>query len=73
MDEDTAAKEWEKYYWAIKKYGLDSIQDRNHQEGTINYMYDAFFTGFYSGRDCAKRKQRGINEQAVHEERAWAI
>jgi len=49
-DENAAGKAWKEYHKAIKQNKLDSIQDRNHQE-TIDYMYDAFFSGFYAGRD----------------------
>jgi len=53
-DEDVASKAWKLYHTNIKKYNLDNIQDRNHQ-GTIDYMYDAFFSGFYAGRTWMKK------------------
>ena len=49
MDKEKIAKDaWKEYYDAIKKYKLDKIEDRNHCE-TIDYMYDAFFAGFFAG------------------------
>ena len=45
--EKIAREAWKKYHSAIKKHDLDNIQDRNHQ-GIIDYMYDAFFAGFYA-------------------------
>ena len=49
MDKEKIAKDaWKEYYNAIKKYKLDKIEDRNHCE-TTDYMYDAFFTGFFAG------------------------
>lgn len=56
MDEQAAADEWMEYWKAIKEYKLDSIEDRNHLN-TIDYMYDAFFAGFYAGRDVADARE----------------
>ena len=53
-DEDTAAKAWKLYHTNIKKYDLDNNPDRNHQ-GTVDYMYDAFFAGYYACRTWMKK------------------
>lgn len=50
LAEKAAMKAWKEYSEAIDEYGLDNIEDRNHQD-TTDYMYDAFFSGFYAGRD----------------------
>ena len=42
-----AAKEYSK---AIKEFGLDKIEDGWGQD-VKRYMIDAFFAGFYAGRD----------------------
>lgn len=55
-DEDAAAKEWKEFHAAIKKMALD---DRGPTWANIDYMYDAFFAGFYRGRDYQKQKEKG--------------
>ncbi len=55
-DENAAAKEWKKYYKAIKKYNLDKIEGDAWHRGNehIGYMYDSYFAGFYAGRDYGR-------------------
>lgn len=50
-DEEAAAEAWKEFHKAIKEFELDDMQDGWHQEGHVGYMYDAFFAGFYKGRD----------------------
>ncbi|GAG78626.1 unnamed protein product, partial [marine sediment metagenome] len=49
-DEKAAHKANKKYVKAIEEYGLDKINDGWGQT-TKRYMSDAFFAGFYAGRD----------------------
>lgn len=56
-DEKIAAREWKKYFKAIKKHKLDDIQnDAWHRKhlGPLPYMEDSFFVGFYLARDIFK-------------------
>ena len=55
MDEKAAVQEWKEYYNAIKEHELDNISE--YYGHIVNYMYDAFFTGFYAGRDYQKDKE----------------
>ncbi len=49
-DEKAARKALQEYVQAIDKYGLDKAID-GHSQSTKRYMIDAFFAGFYAGRD----------------------
>jgi len=52
-DEKAAHKEAKEYRKAIDKYGLDNIEDGWGQDHK-RYMIDAFFSGFYAGRNYYK-------------------
>ncbi|HUS49076.1 MAG TPA: hypothetical protein VMZ91_02870 [Candidatus Paceibacterota bacterium] len=54
-DEKAAQKEAKEYGEAIDIYGLDNIEDGWGQDHK-RYMIDAFFSGFYAGRDYQRDK-----------------
>lgn len=54
-DEKAAEKAAKEYEQAIEWFGLDDIED-GHGQGKKRYMMDAFYSGFYAGRDYQKEK-----------------
>jgi len=54
-DEKAAHKANKEYLKAVDKYGLDAIIDGFGQDRK-RYMSDAFFAGFYKGRDYQREK-----------------
>ena len=58
-DQDAASLYWKKYRAAIKKYKLDNTEGYT----VLDYMYDSFFCGFFTGRDYEKeKKESGLIE-----------
>lgn len=49
-DEKAAQKAAKEYRKSVKKYGLDQIKD-GWGQSRKRYMVDAFYSGFYAGRD----------------------
>ena len=62
-DEKATQKAAKKYFKAIKKYGLNNIED-GHGQGKKRYMMDAFYSGFYRGRDYQKHEN---NQEAFQD------
>ena len=61
-DEKAVHKANKEYLKAVDKYKLDSIDDGWGQDHK-RYMSDAFFVGFYSGRDYERDKKDKIQEK----------
>jgi len=61
-DEKAAHKATKSYSKAIKTYKLDQIED-GWGNDTKRYMMDAFYAGFYSGRDYLKRRIFKLEEE----------
>jgi hypothetical protein len=55
-DETAAHLIWKKYHAAIKRYDLDKDGEMGEKK-IIDYMQDAFFAGFYTGRDYQRGKK----------------
>ena len=58
-DEKAAAKAATKYEDALYKHGLDNIED-GHGQSKKRYMMDAFYAGFYTGRNYGASKIRCV-------------
>lgn len=54
MSADAANKEWKKYHDAVIKTNADNLDGLIPLKPTSAYMYDAYFAGFYAGRDRRK-------------------
>jgi len=59
LDEKAARNAAIEYNKAIDKYGLDDIEDGWGQDHK-RYMNDAFYAGFYRGRDFHRELLRKI-------------
>ena len=61
-DERAAKEAAKEYHKAIKKFGLDNIQD-GWGQSKRRYMMDSFYAGFYAGRDYERDK---ITDQKIY-------
>ena len=63
-DEKAAEKAAKEYEQAIDWFKLDNIED-GHGQNKKRYMVDAFYSGFYAGRDYQKKDKDGLGRK-VH-------